>query len=536
MITLVAYAICALLWLIDTGIGDVPWWCWLCLSAAVFCCIGRQIGQWRLSRRELAILGGVEIFMIVLVLIFAGFVHSPLFVVGVLALVEQGHRIGTRWGLVCGLLGAVAVALGKWLTKDPNFTNPQFAFVFCTELGFWPLAGVLQLRLYAPEDLRKTISRAGGPVLAMSEMSETGIINLLNSTTNRLYALLDLFRQLEKERDIGKLMQSAVNFAKSSTKSEVAAFLFPKDEQLTVLFSDGEGIIPGNDKDGDLSFIRSVFETGQPYHYRNDKRSGGIRVPWLDRSVNACIAVPMLDTSDKKPLGVLVVADSGIREDYEPGTVDYLSLMMAQLGAVISNERLYEKINMAAKDLSSALVKVMEVKGGDDQGHIMRVVNNAMELARKNALSPDEIDDIAKAALLHDIGKMYIPDDILHKQGMLNAEEQSLLREHTTRARDILQGLSLFSDDVIEMVVHHHERYDGKGYPDQQSGDDICLGSRIIAIADAFDGLAGEKADQGGVWLEQALQIMSEGEGTQFDPKLLKQFVALKSRERESVG
>ena len=191
---------------------------------------------------------------------------------------------------------------------------------------------------------------------------------------------------------------------------------------------------------------------------------------------------------------------------------------------------------MAAKDLSSALVKVMEVKGGDDQGHIMRVVNNAMELARKNALSPDEIDDIAKAALLHDIGKMYIPDDILHKQGMLNAEEQSLLREHTTRARDILQGLSLFSDDVIEMVVHHHERYDGKGYPDQQSGDDICLGSRIIAIADAFDGLAGEKADQGGVWLEQALQIMSEGEGTQFDPKLLKQFVALKSRERESVG
>ena len=535
MVTLVAYAICALLWLIDTGIGDVPWWCWLCLSVAVICCIGRQIGQWRLSRGELAMLGGVEILMIVLVLIFAGFVHSPLFVVGVLALVEQGHRIGTRWGLACGLLGAVAVALGKWLTKDPNFTNPQFAFVFGTELAFWPLAGVLQLRLYAPEDLRKTISRAGGPVLALSEMSETGIINLLNSTTNRLYALLDLFRQLEKERDIGKLMQSAVSFAKNSTKSEVAAFLFPKDEQLTVLFSDGEGIVPGNDKDGDLSFIRTVFETGQHYNYRCEMNSGGIRVPWLDRSVRACIAVPMLDTSDKKPLGVLVVANSRSREEFEPGTADYLALMMAQLGAVVSNERLYEKLTDAAKDLSSVLVKVMELKGGDNQGHIMRVVDNAKALARQNGLSPDEIEEIAKAALLHDIGKMSVPDEILHKQGLLNTQEQVMLQEHTTRARDILRELSLFSEDVIDMVVHHHERYDGQGYPDRQSGEDICLGARIIAIADAFDGLAGGRSQQGGVWLEQALQMLSEGSGTQFDPKQLKLFVELKNREKEKA-
>ncbi|MDO5296963.1 MAG: HD domain-containing phosphohydrolase [bacterium] len=536
MVTLVAYAICALLWLVDTNIGDVHWWCWLCLASSVICCLGRQLGQWRLTRKELAILGGVELLMIVLVLIFAGFVHSPLFVVGTLVLVEQGHRIGTRWGLISGLTAAALVALGKWLTHDSNFDNPQFAFVFCTELAFWPLAGVLQLRLYAPEDLRKTISRAGGPVLAMSEMSETGIINLLNSTTNRLFALLDLFRQLDSERDLGKLMQNALKFAKENTKSEVAAFLFPKEGHLSVVFSDGEGVVPGNDDDGDMSVIRKVFESGEPYHYHSDHRSGGVRVPWLDRSVRAYMAVPMLDKVDKKPLGVLVIANSNNRADYEPGTIEFLSLLMAQIGVVVSNERLFEKLDMAAKDLSSALVKVLELKEEDSPGHVMRVVQNAIELAHEQGLSSEEVDEVAKGALLHDIGKVFIPDEILHKRGPLNVKELAIMKEHTIRARDILEGLSMFSDRVIEMIVHHHERYDGKGYPDGQAGEGICLGSRIIAIADTFDGLTGGRAEREGLPLEEALQIMADGEGTHFDPELLEQFVEMKKRKANEAA
>ena len=110
------------------------------------------------------------------------------------------------------------------------------------------------------------------------------------------------------------------------------------------------------------------------------------------------------------------------------------------------------------------------------------------------------------------------------------------MKEHTIRARDILQGLSLFSDRVIEMIVHHHERYDGKGYPNGQAGEDICLGSRIIAIADTFDGLTGGRAEREGLPLEEALQIMVDGEGTHFDPELLKQFVEMKKRKSNEAA
>ncbi|MBQ7567870.1 HD domain-containing protein [bacterium] len=533
MISMLSYVICALIWLVDTSIGDVPWWCWVNWSVALLCCLGRQLGQWRLSRRELAVMGAVEIFMIVAVLIVVGYKHSPLFIVGALALVEQGHRIGARWGLACGLLGAISVALGKWLILDPNFTDPQFSFVFYAELAFWPVAGVLQLRLYAPEGLRTNVSRAGGQALALSDMSETGIINLLNSTTNRLYALLDLFRQLETERDMNKLLHSAVAFAKENTRSDAAAFLMPEDGALTVVCSAGEGVVAANNDRGDLSVLENVMKSGEPFYYRSERVSEGMRVPWLDRLVRAYIAVPMADTLDNKPLGVLVVANSQNREDYEAGTVDFLTLMASEVGVAVSNDRLYTRLEQASADLSATLARVIDAKEDDSEGHVMRVVKSSVELARTQGLSRDEIEDISRAAMLHDVGKVYVPDDILHKQGPMSAKEFAILKEHTTRARELLQGLTLISDDVIDMIVHHHERYDGNGYPDKLKGDKICLGACIIAIADTFDGLTNDRAQRKGMTWEKALEVMAEGRGTQFHPQLLDEFLELKRSQLE---
>lgn len=533
MITLLAYVLCALIWLTDNGIGDVPWWCWVNWTIAVLCCIGRQVGQWHLSRKMLAVMGGLEMAMISIVLIFVGYTHSPLFIVGTMALVEQGHRIGTRWGLASGLAGAAAVAIGKYVVMDQNFNNPEFSFVFFSELAFWPLAGVLQLRLYAPESLRTNVSRAGGEILALSDMSEANIITLLNNTTNRLYALLDLFRQLETERDMDRLMHTAVKCAKDTTASDVGALLIPgQDGQLIVICSVGDGVIAGNNDKGDVSILQNVANSGKPYEYRSEKRSGGVRVPWLDHSVRAYIAVPMVDTLDNKPLGVLVVANTANRNAYEPGTVDFLTLLASQTGVSISNDRMFYRLDRAAKDMVNALAKVLETKEEDTTGHIMRVVNDAVELARMQGLSREEIDEIGKGAMLHDVGKIYISDDILWKQGPLSAREFAVMKSHTVRARDILKGCSLVSDNVLDMIVHHHERYDGNGYPDQQKGDEINLGASIIAIADAYDGMTSDRPHRKGMEPERALELMKEGAGSQFHPQLLEQFV---ERKREKL-
>lgn len=536
MITLLAYVLCAVIWLVDDGIGEVPWWCWLNWSVAVLCCIARQVGQWHLSRRMLAVLGGLEITMIAIVLIFVGYTHSPLFLVGTMALVEQGHRIGTRWGLACGLAGAAAVAIGKYVTMDPNFNDAQFSFLFYSELAFWPLAGVLQLRLYAPDSLRTNVSRAGGEILALSDMSEANIITLLNNTTNRLYALLDLFRQLETERDMDRLMHSAVKCAKETTASDVGALLVPgKDDQLIVICSVGDGVIAGNNERGDMSVLQEVARTGKPYSYRSEKRSGGVRVPWLDHSVRAYIAVPMVDTLDNKPMGVMVIANTENRNAYEPGTVDFLTLLASQTGVAISNDRMLFRLDRAAKDMVHTLAKVLETKEEDTTGHIMRVVNNSLELARMQGLSRDEIDEIGKAAMLHDVGKIYISDDILWKQGPLSAKEFATMKSHTVKARDILKGCSLVSENVLDMIVHHHERYDGNGYPDQLKGDNINIGASIIAIADAYDGMTSDRPHRKGMEPRRALELMKEGAGTQFHPRLLEQFIERKTEQLDKA-
>ena len=143
-------------------------------------------------------------------------------------------------------------------------------------------------------------------------------------------------------------------------------------------------------------------------------------------------------------------------------------------------------------------------------------------MARKvPGISKQQLREIRIGALLHDIGKIGIPLEILHKQGKLNDEEWQKIKLHTIYGAKILEPLSKNYPEVQRIVRHEHERWDGKGYPDGLAENDIPLGSRLIMIADTYDAICSNRPYRKALSSEEALEIIQKGAGTQFDPNLL---------------
>jgi HD-GYP domain-containing protein (c-di-GMP phosphodiesterase class II) len=163
-------------------------------------------------------------------------------------------------------------------------------------------------------------------------------------------------------------------------------------------------------------------------------------------------------------------------------------------------------------------------------GHSTRVAAYSLEIGAKAGLSEEELELLRTSALLHDIGKIGVPDRILLKDGRLTDEEFAAIKKHPEIGRNIIKQVQGFSElpPVMEGVLYHHERYDGKGYPEGLSGENIPLFGRIIAVADAFDAMTSNRPYRSGMPVDKALAIIHGGKGTQWDPKFAEIFVELK--------
>lgn len=175
-----------------------------------------------------------------------------------------------------------------------------------------------------------------------------------------------------------------------------------------------------------------------------------------------------------------------------------------------------------------ALIKALEEKDTYTQGHSERVARYALAIARKTGMSEQECDSLYKAGLLHDIGKIGVPDYILRKKERLTDEDYNLIRKHVLISGEILKPLRPFKD-LISVIVAHHERFDGTGYPYGLGGDMIPHGAQILATVDAFDAITCGRGYKKGLTVAEALQEMEKGRGTQFNPRyidILKEVIA----------
>lgn len=150
-------------------------------------------------------------------------------------------------------------------------------------------------------------------------------------------------------------------------------------------------------------------------------------------------------------------------------------------------------------------------------GHGRRVAHYTRLIAEAMGLPQAEVDSASEAALLHDLGKIGIPDRILTKPGHLTSEEFAVVQKHPAAGADILRAIPQLRHHV-KTVRHHHEHFDGRGYPDGLRGTDIPLAARIIAVADAFDALSSNRSYRRGLSVEQSLSIIAQSVGSHFDP------------------
>lgn len=191
-----------------------------------------------------------------------------------------------------------------------------------------------------------------------------------------------------------------------------------------------------------------------------------------------------------------------------------------------------EKLALALKQVQMgnetilAIAKTVDAKDSMTSQHSQRVSEYSVLISEKLGFSAAERENLRKAALLHDIGKIGIPDSILNKPDRLADKEYAVMKTHVTRGAEILKDFTLI-EHVVEGAKYHHERYDGCGYPDGLKGGDIPLYGRIIAIADAFDAMTANRVYRKRLAFSLVLEELRKGRGTQFDPELLDLFLAV---------
>jgi putative nucleotidyltransferase with HDIG domain len=200
----------------------------------------------------------------------------------------------------------------------------------------------------------------------------------------------------------------------------------------------------------------------------------------------------------------------------------------------VENARLFAELQ-ASYDLTlDALTAALDLRDRETEGHSRRVVEFTVRLARQIGLAETEIVDIRRGALLHDVGKIGVPDRILLKPGKLDSDERKEIEKHPQNGYEMLLGIRPL-EDAIKLVLSHHEKWDGTGYPLKVGGARIPLGARLFSVADVFDALTSDRPYRQAMTYEGARDIILKDAGTHFDPQVVEAFLAVPPDEWDKI-
>lgn len=185
-----------------------------------------------------------------------------------------------------------------------------------------------------------------------------------------------------------------------------------------------------------------------------------------------------------------------------------------------------DQLQKLSEEMVETLAKTIDAKDRYTNGHSFRVSEYAVKLARRLGWDEDEIHELKRESLLHDIGKIGVPDAVLNKPGRLTDEEFETIKAHTTTGKTILEGIDGM-ERVAAAAAYHHERFDGSGYPEGLKGADIPAHARVISIADAFDAMRSDRVYRKGMSDSAIRSELVNGSGKQFDPEFLDVFLSL---------
>ncbi len=241
------------------------------------------------------------------------------------------------------------------------------------------------------------------------------------------------------------------------------------------------------------------------------------------------VSVPLI--GEGGPLGVLNFGGDARAATFTDAERDLAVTMARQVAVALEKARLVEGLCSAVEQSIRALAGAIEAKDPYTRGHSDRVTRYARRIARSLGLGEAEEEVIVRAAILHDVGKIGVPGAVLNKPGRLDADEYAQIQRHPLIGVEIVREIAAM-DGTLDIIRTHHERIDGKGYPEGLAGSRLPVGARILAVADTFDAMTSDRPYRSGLPAETACAEIERCSGSQFDPEVARAFLG----EVESIG
>ncbi|MBI5873327.1 MAG: HD domain-containing protein [Candidatus Omnitrophica bacterium] len=289
-----------------------------------------------------------------------------------------------------------------------------------------------------------------------------------------------------------------------------------------------------------LSKINSILQDRESLVGKEDTEKLLLATKFQMKSFDTVVSVPSYYRDDL--LGVLMLGEKANKKAFKREEIDFFVALANDVAMALRNAFLFEGLQLEIErnkklflETTMALSAAIDAKDHYTRGHTMRVTEYSLAIARRISNDKNEkpdgkfFEDLHVASLLHDIGKIGVPESILNKNGSLTDEERKKINEHALMGAMILEPIRDLGS-VILGVKHHHERYDGNGYPEGLSGEKIPLIAAIISVADSYDAMISDRPYRCAFTKEQAIVELERCSGTQFNPHIVKAAISLYRR------
>lgn len=360
----------------------------------------------------------------------------------------------------------------------------------------------------------------------LGSVDDVIIKNRIIKENIKLKALLPVFeinKRLLSELNIEKLMDIIIEEASRYTDSEKTSLMLLEEDGALRLKAYADRDNPVNPQiDLDVQFGEWVVKEKRALLLDIDGADNGVFRDLMEAgSIKSLLCVPLIVGGSL--LGVLKLFKVKSLKPFSVSDMEVVSVLCGQAGIAIENAKLYEKEQETNLQVISVLANTVEARDSYTANHAFRLSDYSVEIAKEMGISYEDIQTIKKGAILHDIGKIGIPDDILFKKAPLTDNEFSIMKKHPEIGGDILSNMKGLGE-VALIVKHHHEFYDGTGYPSGLKGDRIPMGARIVATADAFEAMTSDRPYRKNMPHKKAFAEVERMSGTQFDPEIVNVF------------
>lgn len=384
------------------------------------------------------------------------------------------------------------------------------------------------------------LSGIANPVASSAVQDLSNLANSLQLMQDGFSERLDTRqRQLDALMEVGHVINSSLGlkFVLAEVMDSVIALM--RAERGFVMLRDGKNEFPvaaargmdqidleSDDFAVSKTIVHRVAATGEPVLTTNAQEDPRFndQASVVAHNLRSILCAP-LKLKDEI-IGVIFL-DSRVHSGlFQDSDLQILSAFADQATVAINNARLFDKLKEAYDDTLKGWALALELRDRETEGHTQRVTDLTVRLAKKLGVRDDELDYIKRGALLHDIGKMAIPDSVLLKPGSLNLMERKFMELHPEFAKDMLEKIE-FLHPSIDIPYCHHEQWDGSGYPRNLKGEEIPFAARIFSVVDVWDALTSERPYRAPVAPDEVRRLIREKSGSHFDPQVVDAFLDL---------